>query len=431
MTVVVSADGTQGVVNVSGTEVSLPVCVKEVVPEEIPCCVRRGVLYCPEHPDYHGLPVERARQAGLILTPCEEETPQEPPPPDCCVHLDADGSATLVCSDTTSPFHGYVLRGSEFECQETSQGMVCSVSLSGGRLQARLPVCPLPSPEPVPPDCCYDLAQGILTCPDDTSSEWHGLHVSLENLQSEGPGQPGVALVSHAKLGSTIHAFPVCEVRVPQDCCFEAADRQEGAVGTLRCPSSPALDGQKAVLTDLNEGPDGEPIASVSWAGGGARLPFCRPPSDEIPPERPPYFCCVSADTGLFVCPANPTRDGQPADIVEAIDHQGLPWVRLRDGQVVPVCGSSCPAPRPCPTCPESAPCPVPEPCLDGRPTRPPSDELPRPTRPPSDEPGPRPGSSSQGCPPCEDDCSQPTWGVFHAPPVGLVPYTAPCDPCC
>lgn len=517
VTVEVSPDQTVArmVLTVGGYEYpyELPICVEEDVPEEIPCCIRDGRLYCPDHPDYHGMDYERyqamARPTGPCfdvatgtfvggpydgkqapegtwkvsddgdtvvvsiggdvtselpvcraprLERCPEIPPPPPPPPDCCVQETSAG-LVLVCADENSPYHGYQLKEGEYQCHDTPQGRVCEVVLGvkpdapcfdpqtgtfvggpydgkqapqgtwsinedgvsvtvslGGDVASELPICPggkwafplcPPPPPPPPPKCCFDVATGTLLCQADPDHEWNNLKVSLENLVTQGDGM--FAVVSHAMLGSAPITVPVCEVEIPPECCFQAADYQAGSVGQLVCPDSPALDGTPATLTDVTQASDGTLLGMVGWAGGGGRMPFCRPPDRECPECPPPYFCCVNLDTGTYVCPANTEKHGTQADVLGVEEYGGMPFVRLSDKSLVPACGSQCPAPEPCPECPKCAPpgecpeCPPPPKC---------------PECPPQGE-----------CPKCEPECQQPPYGEFPGQPVGLVPKgTGPCN---
>ncbi len=449
----VSPDGMTAAIKVGDYSVEVPVCETTDVPEEVPCCVRDGLLFCPDAPQYHGRPYEEVMSTGVQLLPCEDIPPPTNVPQDCCVRLEG-GTAVFVCSDTSSPWHGYELNPNEFQCDEASGQ--CSVALQvpgqSNLFTAVFPLCP-PGVEDVPPDCCYDVATGTLVC-TDTASEWHGLKVSLINMQG------GSVMVAHPKFGSAPVQFPICEVPVPEDCCFEpAAEPVEGATGVLRCTSG-ELDGRDAVLTDYNTMPDGSVIVTVSFLGGSARMPLCAQPPEDCPDCPPPYFCCVNLDTGTFVCPANKARHGQPANVANVVDVGGAPWAVLTDGQRVPGCGSGCPSPEPCkppglvpqpdpgcepetgiPQTPPSIPGPqpgTPPPCPQtstGVPQTPPSMPGPQPgTPPPCPEqgsgvpqnppsmPGPQPGTP----PPCPQQSS----GVPQGPPSMPGPQPGTPPPC-
>jgi hypothetical protein len=398
-------------------QVRLPLCEEEDVPEEIPCCVRDGKLYCPDHPDYHGMPyVEFQQLHGKRLDDCPEIPPSpELLPPDCCVQLDENGqNPILVCSDPSNPWHGYALNEGEYNCN-IPEGW-CGVLLTapdGRQAKFKMPLCPPPKPEPVPPDCCYDVATGTLICKGDPDSEWNGLKVSLEQLVS---GPPMMAMVSHAKLGSAPVRFPVCEEAPPADCCFDPGPAETGAQGTLVCPGNPELNGKPATLVDLNI-VNGQPLATVAWAGGGARMPLCCPPATDRPPEcPPPYMCCVNIDNGTYVCPANEALHGQPAAVAGVVEVSGMPFVKLADGTVVPACGSQCPAPEPCPDCPGGGTVPGPgDPC-----------------DPVTGIPMTTPGTPQGGAIPTQPPCPMPTGGIPQSAPgapTGSVPIEPPCIP--
>ncbi len=407
----VSPDGTSAAIKVGDHRIEIPVCITETTPEEIPCCVRDGVLVCPGTA-WHGMNYEDVMSRHDVqLLPCEDIVPPVQVPPDCCVRID-NGRAFLVCS-VDSPWNGYELKPDEYQCQAENGQEICQVVLrvpgESNLITGTFPVCD-EGLEPVPTDCCYDVATGTLVC-SDTSSSWHGVKVSLVDMQG-GPGA-GSVMVAHPLLGSQPIVVPVCEAPTPGDCCFEPSNSaKEGAMGRLICQSDPALNGMEAILTNLNQMPDGSMIGTVSFPGGSARMPLCRKPPEECPDCPPPYFCCVNLDTKLFVCPANEQRHGRPADIqsVEQID--GSPWAVLASGQRIPACGLTCPAPEPCrppgiiPKVPENG-CP-PEPGIpQGRPDIPnegpgtppqcPQNGTPVPAGPP-DAPTPAPGTPPQ-CP--------------------------------
>jgi hypothetical protein len=409
----------QVVVKVGDRTVTLraPICEEEDVPEEIPCCVRNGFLYCPEHPDYHGMPyAEFQGLHGKRLDDCPEiPPPPELLPPDCCVQLDENGqNPMLVCNDPSNPWHGYVLKEGDYECN-IPEGW-CGVVLTapdGSQAKFKMQLCPPPPVDRVPPDCCYDTATGTLICKSDPENDWNGLKVSLEELISGGPNGGMVAIVSHANLGSAPVKFPVCAEPAPEDCCFDPGPAETGAQGTLVCPSNPELNGKPATLVDLNV-VDGQPLASVAWAGGGARMPLCCPPATDRPEGcPPPYMCCVNLDTGNYVCPANEALNGQPAAVVGTVAVGGMPFVKLSDGTLVPACGSQCPAPEPCPDCPGDGTVPGPgDPCT-----------------PPGGIPQGGPGTP-QGSVPSEPPCTSTATGIpMSAPgvPTGSVPIEPPC----
>jgi hypothetical protein len=364
-------------------QLRLPICKVDIVPEAVPCCIRNGKLWCPEREDIHGQDAERFKKMhpGVIIEACPEKPPEEPPPPDCCVQKTDDGRYVLVCTDLNSPWHGYELSPSD--CQEGPDGTVCGVILEidGERRKGVFPLCPPPPPERVPADCCFDPATGTIVCPEDPDSQYHGVKVSLLEMKPGGPDGVGVAVLQHSELNDgRPFRLPLCYTGSPRECCFKpAATAQEGAVGTLVCPGNPQWHGLQAVLVELNQLPNGQLIGHVSWAGGAARMLLCAPPVTlvpEIPPtgKRPPekvpeiprpYYCCVNTETGLFVCPADAERNGQPAGPFTDIGNGVL---KLQDGTLVPACGPSCPAPPACPPCPKHPGFPgYPAPC-DPRP---------------------------------------------------------------
>jgi hypothetical protein len=410
----VSPDGTSAVFKgtIKGTDyvLEIPTCVITDEPEEVPCCVRRGVLECPGT-QYHGMPysVFQKQHSAARLLPCPE-TPPPAPPPDCCVKREGN-RAFLVCSG--GPWNGYQLKPTEFQCHDTPQGERCSIALQipgqSNIHTAILPVCPEPPPEKVPPDCCFDVATGRLVC-SDTSSEFHNLQVSLVDLQGGLPHNNGYALVSHPRLGSTPARFPVCDVPVPPECCFEPTNNvASGSKGKLVCPGT-ELHGALGTITALTPMPDGSMLATVAYLGGASRMKLCAPPPEECPPHEPPYFCCVNLDTGLFVCPANDARHGKRADVKEVIDIGGSPWAVLANGQRMPGCGIKCPAPEPC--CP---PIEIPEGTPLDTPPGPPV-----PPCPPGEPPLPQPngGTNTPPGPPVEVDC----------PPEAPIPASTPPD---
>ena len=423
----VSPDGMTAAIMIGDHAVEIPICETEDVPEEIPCCVRDGLLFCPDAPEFHGRPYEEVmgdpRLGSARLLPCDDIPPPTTIPQDCCVRLD-NGRAFMVCSDVGSPWNGYELKASEFQCDE--QAGQCTIVLEvpgqSNIFTAVFPLCP-PGEEQLPPDCCYDVATGTLVC-SDTSSDWHGLKVNLIDMQGGLPNDAGSVAVAHPKLGSAPITLPVCERPVPDDCCFEPANTPvPGATGVLRCPTTPELDGMDAVLTDYNTMPDGSPIGTVTYLGGSSRMPLCAQPPEECPECVPPYFCCVNLDTNTFVCPANKQRHGQPASVASVTQVDGATWVVLSDGQRVPGCGMGCPAPEPCkppglvpepePGCPPSSGIPQDPPDVPGTPpgTPPP---CPQPStgipQDPPGMPGPQPGTP----PPCP----QPSTGIPQEPPA-------------
>jgi len=445
--VTVSPDGTTGVWRgeIEGTRyvLEMPVCVIEEEPEEVPCCVTDGVLECPGTP-YHGMSYEVFKKShdGMRLLPCPE-VPPPPPPGDCCVRVDKN-RAFLVCS--SGPWNGYELKPNEFSCVDTAQGTVCRTSLknadgsSAG--SATFPVCG-PGQEPVPPDCCYDPGTGRLVC-SDTASEYHNLQVSLLDMQSGLPHANGWALVYHRLFGSTPMKFPLCDVSVPPECCFELPDpATPGSKGKIVCPGH-ELDGQTATLIALAKLPNGTVVASVTYLGGASRMQVCPPekrppPPSKIPPpeKKPPppgkiptpeecppcYFCCVNLDTVRFVCPGDPALHGQVANIQQVVEIQGAPWVVLADGRKVPACGIECPPPTPeCP--PLLIPSPIP-----GTNT-PPGPKMPPPCEPGPEIPSPTPGTNTPPGPPAEPPC-EPAPAIPTAPPGTNTPPGPPSAPPC
>lgn len=141
-------DGSLAVAVLPGRDepVTLAVCVVEDATEAVPCCVRGGEMWCPERPEFHGMPVAEAVHAGA-LRPCREEIPTTGR--GCCVQLGEQG-AILVCADPSDPRHGYELGVGEFHCLQVALGQVCVVQLADGR-QVKLPVCP---PQALPPEPC-------------------------------------------------------------------------------------------------------------------------------------------------------------------------------------------------------------------------------------------------------------------------------------
>jgi len=239
----------------------------------------------------------------------------------------------------------------------------------------------------------------------------------LDIVPHGGPNQNAIAIVEvEVEPGKKLRMrFPLCDLDTPEECCFQPAQLpEEGAQGTIICPGH-ELHGITATLVEIFETAAGL-IAYVVWARGGARLPLCddplittfkptpplittfvptptipgttpttpptdipppptkppggtipppptKPPGGTIPPpSKPPgtppprvpapkpYFCCVNIDTGTLICPGNPTLHGTSAG---NYTDQGNGVVMLEDGTLAPVCGSSCPAPEPCPPCPK------------------------------------------------------------------------------
>lgn len=392
----------------------------DVVKDEIPCCIRDNRLYCPDHPEYHGMTVEQFQQlhTDQRLAACPEEPPPlHTLPPDCCVQLDeAGGNPILVCSNPNNPWHGYQIAEGHYNCVP-EQGY-CEVLLTGpdgSQVRGRMPLCPQPPPERIPPDCCYDVATGTLICRDE-HSEWNGLKVSLEQMVGGTANSPMFAVVSHAKLGSAPMRFPVCEQGGQPDCCFQPGPPGSGANGQLVCPSNAALNGMAAILTDVNL-VNGQVIATVSWPGGGARMPFCCAPAERVPRTPPSYFCCVNIDTGTYVCPADSDLNGKPASIKQLEQVDGMPFVRLSDDTLVPACGSQCPAPEPCPLCPDvpggGGLIPTaPDPCE-------PDADVPMTT------PGTPQGTIPGAPPPCASPGAVPMWAP--GTPQGTIPAGSTC----
>jgi hypothetical protein len=238
--------------------------------------------------------------------------------------------------------------------------------------------------------------------------------VSLIDLKGGLPNGNGFAIIFHELFGTAPVEFPVCDVPVSPECCFEPSNSTTtGARGRLLCPGGD-LHGKTGTIIELQKLPNGAMIATVSYLGGVSRMPVCKEPPKECPPCEPPYFCCVNLETGRFVCPANPARHGKQAQIQEVIDLHGAPWVVLKDGQRVPACGIECPPP-----CPECPPC--------GPPPGPPS---PDPCEPAPLIPQAPPGTNTPPGPPSPDPC-EPLPTLPQAPPGTNTPPGPPSpDPC-
>lgn len=399
----------------------------EVPDEGMECCVDLQALQivCPDtnHP-WHGVSVQSAQvgddgladvafiapdgtMMAVRLPPCE--TPEG----DCC--YDAI-NGVILCSDPNHPLHNQPAHMSGEA--ENGQVYVCGhFDQSVSALQClRLPLCPDRSeccydavakvlvcdghpadgqsptvhkegtdeagnpyvivthpalnngtrtlvylcPDEVPSDCCYDMATGLLVCP---GSPYDGLEVSLEYTTDIKPDGTYDVGVSHPDLPGGAAVFSICPQDTPGDCCYD------GNTGRLVCPGG-ELDGTQAGVVATFTGPDGRTWVSVAWPGGGARVPLCTE-------ECPPSFCCVNLDTGLFLCPGDPTRNGQAAPVQDYVTQNGFNFAQLADGTLVPVCGRECPPPELCPECPPGMWMTPDKECVDMPKCPPPGEECP------------------------------------------------------
>lgn len=112
---------------------------------------------------------------------------------------------------------------------------------------------------------------------------------------------------------------------------------------------------QVAVVAGTGQASDGTPVATIVLTDGTQmRVPLCEtPPPPEREPEPCPPDCCVDLNTGNFVCPSDPSLNGQPAPVADFVQHNGYTFAMLMDGRAVPACHMPPPPPRECPTCPE------------------------------------------------------------------------------
>lgn len=327
----------------------LPLCQ---IPDESQCCYDaiNGVVLCddPNNP-MHNQPAELVEGVGGdgYVYVCGTLDPQSSAitcarmplcpdqPPGCC--YDAF-KGLIVCDNGEFP-HGVspeVVKQDEDDNGKPFVVVIHPQVNDGNRLLLYL------CPEPPPLECCYDAATGTLRCPGN--AQFDGLEVSLEHMTDTMPDGNVHAVVSHPDLPGGMGQFRLCEDGVPDGCCYD------GQRKVLVCPGDPELDGRPAGVVTKFTGPDGRTWVSVSWEGGGARMPLCTE-------ECPPVFCCVNLQTGKFVCPGESDLNGQQADVVDMVtDNQGYNFAVLQDGLRVPVCGKDCPPPELCPKCPTCPP---------------------------------------------------------------------------
>ncbi len=328
----------------------------------------------------------------------------EPPEVDCC--YDAV-NGVLQCAQPALNGQVPELISEGIDEQGGPYVVVQHADLNQGN-RTRLSLCP----EQPPPECCYDMATGRLRCPGNP--EFDGLEVALQGMITE-----DMVSVAHPSLPGGAYDFPICIDETPPECCYD------GEREVLVCPGDLELDGKPASVVGVFEGPDGKPWVSVSWEGGGAKMPLCTE-------ECPPSFCCVNVDTMLFVCP-DQELNGQPADVVDIITIEGHNFAVLSDGIRVPVCGRDCPPPRRCPPglwmtpdgeCESPPDCPPPgEPCPPGM-WRDPDGVCRHPPKCPPQEPCP----PQEGCPP-QQPCPPQEPCPPGRPPRGRPPRRD-CEPC-
>jgi len=313
------------------------------------------------------LPVCKPGKTCLRIPLCTEQ-----PPTDCCYDAVL---GVLQCSDPALNGQAPTLVSEGVDKNGKPYVIVQHAGLNQGN-RTQMPLCP----EVPPPDCCYDLAAGVLRCPGNP--ELDGLeptgivHITEDMVSVQHPDLPGGAW-----------DFPLCIDETPPDCCYD------GKLQVLVCPNDPDLNGKPAGVVSTFQGEDGRTWVQVSWDGGGARMPLCTE-------ECPPQFCCVNVQTMTFVC-ADGALNDTPADVVDVITVAGFNMAVLSDGTRVPVCGGDCPPPKYCPPGLWMSP--------DGECTQPP--ECP-------------PGID---CPPCPPQIPCPPGG--GCPPQIPCPPQVPCPP--
>lgn len=273
----------------------------------------------PNMPPDVWMPVCSPGQTCMRIPLCSE-----PPDVECC--YDAVNNV-LVCDDPQINGQTPQLINEVVDENGTPYVVVQHPGLNGGS-RATLPLCP----DSPPPDCCYDVATGTLRCPGNP--EFDGLEVSLVTMDKDAEGND-VASVSHPDLPGGGYRFPLCIDTTPPDCCYD------GKLMVLVCPNDPDYDGTPAAVVSTFKGPDGQTWVSVSWPGGGARMPLCTE-------ECPPQFCCINIETMTYICAGE--LNGQAADVADIITTpDGFNVAVLSDGTRVPTCGRDCPPPQLCP----------------------------------------------------------------------------------
>lgn len=337
------------------------------------------------------LPVCTPGQQCFRIPLCTEQ-----PPVDCC--YDAI-KGVLVCDDPALNGQSPTLISEGTDENGKPFVVVQLAGLNGGN-RTQIPLCP----EIPPPDCCYDIAAGVLRCPGNPE---------LDGLAPNGVVQitDDMVAVQHPDLPGGAWDFPLCIDETPPDCCYD------GKLQVLVCPNDPDLNGKPAGVIKTFQGEDGRTWVQVAWDGGGASMPLCTE-------ECPPQFCCVNIDTMTFVC-ADGALNDQPADVVDIITVAGFNTAVLSDGTRVPVCGGDCPPPKYCPpglwmspdgecTTPE---CPPPEDC----PPCPPGEGCPPQTPCPPQMPCPPQWQPPGWQPPQNGDCQTCpfplVWGSYKPQP--------------